>query len=261
MRRLLLIAVLVCLVISAVGQVSPSAKPSVSDLLTSLHSKDWTERSNALDILRSDRSALRSRKVQAELIDLLDRENQEADKRIREAQTLPLGEGEENDEVEGRGEYCSWLSETVDSFADWSNPREACILVRAAYVVYPSSNAQSAVRAKAAMPCLLQMAGDDLIGNRVIGIPMLVEALAKGNDAIDPGTALKAKQLILSGLRDPNDGVRMSTVNGLAKFGNADMIPPLKVIAETDPSSEIQGHSIRKWAAKAIADIQRRARQ
>jgi hypothetical protein len=37
------------------------------------------------------------------------------------------------------------------------------------------------------------------------------------------------------------------------------MIPALREVAANDPSPEVEGHSIRKSAAEAIAEIQKRA--
>jgi hypothetical protein len=48
-------------------------------------------------------------------------------------------------------------------------------------------------------------------------------------------------------------------VKALSGFGDEDMVPALKGVAETDPAPEFHGHSIRKRAAEAIAQIQKRA--
>jgi hypothetical protein len=50
-------------------------------------------------------------------------------------------------------------------------------------------------------------------------------------------------------------------VDALGKFGGADMISALKEVAANDPSPEVEGHSIRKSAAEAIAAIQKRTTQ
>ena len=88
---------------------------------------------------------------------------------------------------------------------------------------------------------------------------MMVQALAKGRNEIDPATVKAVQQATLSALHDPDGGVRIDTVKGLGKFVTEDMIPALKAVADTDPAPEVSGYSIRKWAAEAIAKIQKRA--
>jgi hypothetical protein len=52
---------------------------------------------------------------------------------------------------------------------------------------------------------------------------MLVEAIQKAQGTLDGVTAQTAEQIVLSNLRDPDVGVRTSSVLALAK--EADMIP------------------------------------
>lgn len=242
-------------------QQMPATNLSVPDLLTKLHTKDWTLRSDAVDEIRLNPEALRSRQIRTALIDLLDRENRQADEALRNAkdarpQANPVST--EGDAEEGYGEYCAWLSETVASFADWNDPRQACILVNAAQVDYPPSSSDAAARARAAMPCLLQMFTSDLKIEREIAMPMLAEALERAGGAFDAKTAHTAREIILGALRDPNVGMRAAAVDALRQFGTSDMIPALEEVAAKDPAPEVDGHSIRKSAAEAIADIQKR---
>jgi HEAT repeat protein len=66
-------------------------------------------------------------------------------------------------------------------------------------------------------------------------------------------------RIILRTLQDPDELVRAFTVHAVGKYGTEDMIPALRKVAEADPSPEVEGHSIRKAAADAIAAIQKRA--
>jgi HEAT repeat protein len=263
--RTVALVVTTCTAIVSWCQQVPTAKPGVSDLVAKLHSKDWTERSEAVDQIRSDLAALHSRKVRGALIDLLDREKRQADESFREAQKpsrQPANAGGGGDEGgEAYGEYFASLREMVDSFGDWNDPRQACIMVSAGYVDYSSSPTEAADRARAAMPCLLKMSKSDLAINREIAAPMLLEALANANDRLDPETLQNARGIILGDLQDADDGVRVSTVDALGKFGGTDMIPALQQVAAQDPSPEVEGHSIRKSAAAAITEIQRRTGQ
>jgi hypothetical protein len=263
MRMILALTFVACTAVSAVWGQQIAPQSSVADLLAKLHSKDWTERSDAVDEIRTDASALSSRQVQTALLDLLDQENRERDEgsRMRQTGSRPnaaTASGEE-DVGEGYGEYCAWLAQTVESFASWNDKRQACILVNAAQITYPSSSADAAARARAVMPCLLQMSTSDLTINREITIPMLAEALEKATGAVDKRTTQTAKEIMLGDLRDPNVGVRASAVDALRQFGTSDMIPALEEVAGKDPTPEVDGHSIRKSAAEAIAAIQKRA--
>lgn len=247
MSKIILLAVM-CTGLSSWCQQLPTIKPSVPQLVAKLHSSHLVERSEAIDEIRSDSVALHSRRVQETLIDLLDKENKGS----------PEDTASEDDEGEEYPEYFASLRETVNSFADWNDPRQACILVYAGSNDYPSSPQRAAARARAAMPCLLRRSKSDVAIDREIASIMLVEALARGKEAVDMDTAQSARQIILSHLQDKDDGVRASTVDALSKFGGIDMIPALKLVASNDPSPEVEGHSIRKSAAEAIAAIQKR---
>jgi hypothetical protein len=72
-----------------------------------------------------------------------------------------------------------------------------------------------------------------------------------------PGCA--SRQIVLGALQDTDEAVRAFTVNALGSYGGKDMVTALRKVAETDPSPEVDGSSIRKAAAEAIAAIQKRA--
>jgi HEAT repeat protein len=100
--------------------------------------------------------------------------------------------------------------------------------------------------------------------NRATIIPVLVQALAKSKQSLDPATAQEASRIILRAHGDPDDAVRSFTVSALASFGSEDMIPALQEIARADRASEkaengSQWFPIRESATKAIGKIQQRA--
>ena len=64
---------------------------------------------------------------------------------------------------------------------------------------------------------------------------------------------------MVNALRDPNVLVKGFVISGMADYGTPDMIPALRKVVETDPEPAVEGHSVRKWAAEAIASIQKRA--
>jgi len=89
LRVPLIVAATVCLALTpSRGQQTAVHKPSVAELVKMLHSEDWTKRSMAYEQLRSNPTALRNPKVQAELINLLDRKSKESNARVHAAQML-----------------------------------------------------------------------------------------------------------------------------------------------------------------------------
>ena len=237
-RRLNLTLIIVVSIMAATGavtavsgQLTSASSPSWVNLLVQLRSNDSEVRSGAFDQLRLDPTALRDPEVKAALVNLLDRENEE---------TVT---GDEED----YSMYVDTLSDTVTKLVDWSDPRQVCILANS---VYPP--AELADHARIAVPCLLRRLKKNVphtFQGQVVA--MMVQALAKGKRELDPAAMQAARQATLSGLHDPDEGVRMDTVNALGKFGGEDMIPALRVVAEKDPA-------IRKWAAEAIVAIQQR---
>lgn len=225
--------------------------PSLDELLTKLHSRHWSKRIDAIEEIDSDQGLLQSRTIQVALIDLLHQEVE-----VSSPDTSADDDGEEE-----YSQYLTSLSYIVNKFVDWNDPRQACMMVNAAYIDYPSSAPQAAVVARAAMPCILKRSKSNLAIDRHIAIPMLVEAIQKAQGTLDAGTAQTARQIVLSDLRDPDLGVRSATVYALGSYAGTDMIPALEEVVANDRSPEVQGHSVRKSAAKAILEIQKRASQ
>jgi len=171
------------------------------------------------------------------LVDLLDLENQH------------VMTGEEEDYAE----YVGTLADTVASIVDWNDPRQVCILANS---VDPPE--QLADHARVVVPCLLKRYKSPSNLVRGATVALLVRALAKGRSELDAETIQTVQQIILSALHDPDNVVKIPTVKALERFGGEDMIPALKVVAATDPDPS-EGYAIRKWAAEAIASIEKRS--
>lgn len=212
------------LIVPCWGQQTSPNKPSLKSQLARLRSDDGGDRDAAFYQLRSDPAAMRNPQVQSALLDLLDRENQESTA------------GKHAGEGEGYGEYYSDLLGSVESFANWGDPRPVCILVRAGATPDGPTAAETAARMKIAIPCLLKMSkGVD----RVTAVPILVKALAKTKDNLDSGNIQTVEEVISLALHDSDEGVRLFTVDALGSFGEPDMIPALKEVARNDPSPEV----------------------
>lgn len=225
------------------AQQTSTSTSGRAELLIQLRSTDFEVRSSAFDQLRSDSAALRDPKVEAALVSLLDRENKEP---VR---------GEEEDFAG----YTSWLSDTVAKIVDWNDPRQVCVLANS--VDLPD---ELAGHAKVAIPCLLRRLknglnryapGPDISRGDVIA--MLVQASGKGKGEIDADTTRTVREAVLSALQSHDADMKIPTIKALEHFGGTDVIPVLKVVAETDPDPS-DHYAIRRWAAEAIAAIQRR---
>ena len=67
-RAVFLTAFIGAAVLTCWFQQSPPSKPNVSDVLTKLHSKHASERTDALDQIASDQALLHSRKVRTRFL-------------------------------------------------------------------------------------------------------------------------------------------------------------------------------------------------
>ena len=265
MRSVVLIATAFCAIVAAGrGQTTSLQEQSVAPLLAQLHSAKKSERAEAYQKLRSNPTALRNPMVRAALLDLLDRENQELDASLLATQKTGH-DSKANDDGDGYAEYYGFLLDTVDSFANWNDPHQACVLVSAGSSPDSPFAAEVARHAKTSVPCLLQRCKSEARMNRVVACPVLVQALAKGKDSLDSGSLQTGHQTVLSALQDPDEGVRIFTVDALGSFGGREFIPALKQLQTSDPASDDDGgvkhFGVREHAAHAIAAIQRRADQ
>jgi hypothetical protein len=229
------------------AQQAAKGEPRIVDLLAKFHSERWDERAAAFEQLRENPTAIQRPEVKSALLDLLDRENH-----------LPPATAPQPENEEQYAEYVASLGDTVDSIANWKDPRQLCILAHTSYNTDSRFAATLAGVGKPVLPCLTQMAKSDRPADRFKSVSVLIQMRAK-DPSLDLGTAEKIRAITIRALHDPDDGVREFTVESLGDFGGEDMIPALREVAETDPAPEVQGISTRKHALKAIEKIQKRA--
>jgi hypothetical protein len=225
------------------------ATPGLAQLLKQLRSSQWTDRAEAYEKLSSDSKLLSNHRVQKELLNLLGRES---------GYLRPKPDDISHEQDEAFAEYVGVLGDTVDSFADWNDPSQVCVLVHQGYDPESPFAAELAAHGKIALPCLMRMFRHDVGLVRAEIAPVIVQALAK-TTGLDEKTIEAAKGLILKALHDPEEAARINTIEALKWFGGEDMIPALKQIAQSDPAPEVDGYSIRKWAVEAAAAIEKRA--
>jgi hypothetical protein len=246
-KAILTISILVIVGSVFAGQQKLATNPSVADLLASLQSRDWVERAQAYEQLAGDSVAMQKQEVRNALFELLDQENH----------LLPSA-GPKPEDGEAYAEYEASLLGTVSSIADWTDPRQLCILAHAPYNTDSKFAADLAKAGQPILPCLMQMAESKEFVDRYQSVAVLIQIVAR-NDDLSGVAAQKIRKMTISALHGAEDMVRAGAVNTLSKFGREDMIPALKEVAETDPAPEVQGYSIRKMAIDAIAAIQTRS--
>jgi len=254
---------MVCLLaVTCWAQTDATPGAELNVLLQQLRSDHPFEREHAFNQLRSKPEADRDPKVRQALLELLDRENKalEAENRTPPQPDTP----KQRDVEEGDAEYLGQLGGLIDTFADWSNPRQVCIFVHEAYNPDSEFGAKIAAHARLAVPCLLQMANSDIGAIRAEAIPTLVQALAKGRREIETGEVALVQQQIVKGLHDQDAVVQGETVIALGAYGASDMIPALEDVARFDPGSETRADNGTQWfpireeAEKAITQIRQR---
>ena len=176
------------------------------------------ERSEAFEAVRFNPAALKRPQVRPALLDLLDRENRERDAKLLQAPNSPQEEkGEAEDE--GYAEYYSHVLGAVDSFADWNDPRQACIVVDSSYNDDSAFAAEIVNHATITLPCLMKRSKSAISLKRAVTVPVLVKVLGKTKRSLDPTAALAARQIVLGTLQDPDEGVRAFVVNALRRKG------------------------------------------
>lgn len=227
--------------------------PSV---LAGLHSPDWQKRADAYANLKEDRERP---DVRAVLLVLLDRENELIRKTLVESDGK-VGVSEKYGEE--YSEYYAQLLGSVEQTVDWYDPHEVCILAQGSYNPDSEFAATLAVRGGAIVaPCLLEMAQDSVY-DRYEAVPVLVHLSSVTKDlAVD--VQQQIQQALTAALRDSD--LRLVTLEAVGRFGNADVIPILQEIAQSDQYSRVlrdgtRRYDIREAATKAIQSIQERAK-
>jgi hypothetical protein len=158
-------------------------------------------------------------------------------------------------------EYVNELSETVHTFADWNDRRQACIFVRESYDPESKFAGALAAHGTTTVPCLLSMYKSDVWIVRGKAASVLVQAVAVSPN-LDPEMRKAAHDVILAALRDTSASVRVDTVDALGRFGQPDIIPALQAVAQSDPyvGGPKKTFWIREHAVDAVTSIEERAK-
>jgi hypothetical protein len=243
---------------------SQNHRSDSTQLLADLRSNDPRARLAASEQIRSNSAMLQDPNVRSALLDLLDSETREFNERVREGERRRAEHKEGNPESsDDNAMYMNDLLETVESFVNWHDPREICLLAKEGAALDSPDARESATRAQVVLPCLQQLSRNELFSDRSKAVRTSVALLAGATGSLDPTTAQAMRQMVRLALHDHRVEVQWEAVDSLERDGASDMIPALKELADSSAgvSATEDEIAVRKNAAKAIAAIQGRSTQ
>jgi len=235
-----------------------------AQLLANLRSNDPHARVSAFEEVRSKPEMLRKANVQSALLDLLDLETREGNERIREGERRRAEHRPDNpDSIDDDAMYMNDLVETVESFVNWHDARQICLLAKEGAVLDSTDPREGAARTQIAMPCLLELSKSDLFMDRLNAVKIFLNLLSSAGANLDPETAGAIRKAVVVALHDRRVEVQWEAVDWLERIGTSDMIPALTELAQPSPGQGTTEDdvAVRKNAAKAIAAIRKRAGQ
>lgn len=235
-----------------------------TQLLGALKSNDPHTRVGAVEQIRSNPAMLHDSSVQSALLDLLDLETREGNERIREGERRRAEHKEGNpDSIDDNAMYMDDLLNVIESFVNWHDPRQICLLAKEGAALDSTDARESAARAQAALPCLQGLSKSDLFMDRMRAARISVALLAGAKSNLDPSTAEAMRQMVVLALRDQVVEVQWEAVDWLGREGGSDMVPALRELVESNPGPNATKDEIavRKSAASAITAIERREAQ
>jgi hypothetical protein len=233
-------------------------------LLANLRSNDPHTRVSGFEEIRSKPEMLRKANVHSALLDLLDLETREGNEQVRQGERRRAEHRDDNtDSIDDNAMYMNDLLETVESFVNWHDYRQICLLAKEGAVLDSTDPRESAARAQVAMPCLQELSTSDLFMNRLNAVKIFVNLLSSAGASLDPETAGAIRKAVVVALRDRRVEVQWEAVDWLERLGTSDMIPALTELAQSAPRQDATKDdvAVRKNAVKAIAAIQNRAGQ
>jgi hypothetical protein len=242
------------------GQQTTRTKPSAEALLAEFMA-NTAGSLHACQQLLSDPAAMQNPKVQAEFLNLLDRQTQEIETSYRRAQQPDYVDDGDEDGDGGGDNGCGYFDilNSVGSVTDWSDPRQVSILVAAGSDPESPFAAQIAAHWKTTIHYLLKMSASDADVMRAMYVATLVRALAASNGELDPSTVRAVDQVIQRAIDDRSEAVRLRVATALGSFAGKDMAPMIPALQKAANSDT--GHNgrlyVREAASEAIAAIEK----
>jgi len=267
MRAVLMAFIVWLSVIQLIAQQGTSIQNHRSDLtqlLAALRSNDPRIRVGAFEQIRSASAMLQDSNVQSALLDLLDLETRESNARVREGERRRAAH--QNDVSESSDDNAMYMDDllgVIESFVDWHDPHQICLLAKEGAALDAPDARESATRAQVALPCLQQLSRGELFMDRMNAVRTIVALLKSARNGLDSNTAEAMRQIVILALHDQRVEVQWEAVDSLEQYGRSDMIPVLREFAESSPGPDAPKDEIvvRKNAAHAITAIQQREAQ
>jgi hypothetical protein len=245
-----------------VAQDTPGQTNLTAQLLANLRSSDAHTRVGAVEQIRSNSTMLQNPKIQSALLDLLVLETREGKAQIREGERRRAEhrDDENPESSDGNAMYMDDLLGVIESFVNWHDPHQICLLANEGAALDAPDARESATRAQVALPCLQKLSKSDLFMDRLNAVRTSVALLAGAKSSLDSTTAEAIKQTVVLALHDNRVEVQWEAVDSLERDGTSEMIPALKGLAESSlgPNATEDEIAVRKNAAKAVIAIRQR---
>lgn len=132
--------------------------------------------------------------------------------------------------------------------------KQTCVVLRGLNRADDEFAATISAHGNAVTACLIsELLGRNPGSTRAEAASALVQAMSTATPALDAKTSLRAREAVLSALRDRAVEVRVATVTALAEFGDETMVPALQMVAKSDPIL-----SLRDYTALAVTRMCKR---
>jgi hypothetical protein len=246
-----------CLLLCA--SLDGSAQTPLSDTLKQLQSRNWTKRSEAVDLLESHPEWRATPQAKGALLDLLDREN-------KGDATPGSGFGVTGDE--GHAEYYSRVLGLVDSFVNSSDRHAVTILAHSSYNPDSDFGVKLASYGETVVAPLLWLSQHQDPGRSLqranaywmLGFVLQAHRRGVSRHPLSAHSAVLVEARLHEGLRDRVVVTRMNAIYGIVAAGDTDVLPVLEQLARTDPGGSRQDdgttrYYVREVAARAIASL------
>ena len=191
----------------------PTSRPA--QLLASLRSNDIRTRREAYGEVSSNPAMLRDPDVRSALLDFLDQENRGFGAAVREGERRRAAH--EKDDSPGPyddyGFFGNDVLSLIETFVDWHDPRQICVLAKAGAALDSPDAPESAKRAQVALPCLQRLLKSDLFTDRSNAVRTSVALLAGAKSSLDSTTVEAMRQMVVLALHDERVEVQWEGVD------------------------------------------------
>jgi tetratricopeptide (TPR) repeat protein len=225
---------------------APGPESFLDTLLKKLHSTDVNERESAVEKIAASPEAMKSSRVAAELVDLLERDNAYIRSQYKASPDVGVGEG--------YGEYVSKLLDVVVKVANLQDTHTLEVLAGSSYNDGSKfANDLADAGGATLIPIALNLLKSEFIFDKWDAIGLLARIYEKRDThMLAAATAQSLKQTIVSATGDPDESVRMTAVRYLGQIGSTEDLPLLQRIADSNSAP------LKDYALRAMDSIRKR---